>query len=73
MPAGVRGHVIGLSMHAVTDAFRPDLATSLNNLSADLADMGRREEALAAIEKAVAIRRQLAAALMQNAVPGRTA
>jgi len=40
------------------DAFRPDLAMSLNNLSADL---GRREDALAAIEEAVTIRRELAA------------
>ena len=34
------------------DAFRPDLATSLNNLSIRLADLGRREDALAAIEEA---------------------
>ncbi len=40
------------------DAFRPDLATSLNNLSLEL---GTWEEALVAIEEAVAIRRQLAA------------
>ncbi len=40
------------------DAFRPDLATSLNNLSLELRTW---EEALAAIEEAVAIRRQLAA------------
>ena len=44
------------------DAFLPDLATSLNNLSDRLSDLGRREEALAAIEEAVAIRRQLAEA-----------
>ena len=30
------------------DAFRPDLATALNNLSNRLADLGRPEEALAA-------------------------
>ena len=35
---------------------------SLNNLSVRLADLGRREEALAAIEEAVTLRRQLAAA-----------
>ena len=38
------------------------LAGSLNNLSNRLADLGRREEALAAIEQAVTIRRQLAEA-----------
>jgi hypothetical protein len=37
------------------------LAMSLNNLSADLADLGRREDALAAIREAVTIRRELAA------------
>ena len=42
-------------------AFRPDLALSLNNLSADLAGLGRQEDALAAIEEAVTIRRELAA------------
>ena len=35
---------------------------SLNNLSVRLADLGRREEALAAIQEAVTIRRELAAA-----------
>ena len=34
------------------DAIRPDLANSLNNLSASLADPGRREDVLAAIEEA---------------------
>ena len=38
------------------------LARSLNNLSARLSDLGRREEALAAIQEAVTIRRELAAA-----------
>jgi tetratricopeptide (TPR) repeat protein len=38
------------------------LATSLNNLSIRLSDLGRREPALAAIEEAVGIRRNLAAA-----------
>ena len=42
-------------------AFRPDLALSLNNLSADLAGLGRQEDALAAIQEAVTIRRELAA------------
>jgi hypothetical protein len=35
---------------------------SLNNLSAVRADLGRPEDALTAIEEAVAIRRELAAA-----------
>jgi Tetratricopeptide repeat len=43
------------------DAFRPDLASSLNNLSLALDGLGRQEEALAAIEEAVSIRRELAA------------
>ena len=43
------------------DAYLPDLATSLNNLSVDLGDMGRRQDALEAITEAVEIRRQLAA------------
>jgi hypothetical protein len=42
------------------DAFLPDLATSLDNQSIRLGDLGRPEEALAAIEEAVTIRRQLA-------------
>jgi hypothetical protein len=33
-------------------AFRPGLALSLNNLSADLAGLGRQEDALAAIHEA---------------------
>jgi len=37
------------------------LAGSLNNLSVRLAELGRREEALAAIEEAVTVRRELAA------------
>ena len=43
------------------DVFRPDLSRLLNNLSVWLADVGRREQALAAIEKAVTIGRELAA------------
>ena len=43
------------------DAFLPNLAMSLNNLSADLSALGRREEALAASEEAVKIYRELAA------------
>jgi tetratricopeptide (TPR) repeat protein len=44
------------------DAFRPDLALSLNNYSNHLSELGRREDALAAIEEAVRIRRILAEA-----------
>jgi hypothetical protein len=43
------------------DAFRPDLAMALTNLSAGLAGLGRRKDALAAIREAVTIRRKLAA------------
>ena len=43
------------------DAHEPDLAMSLNNLSIRLADAGRRDEALTAIQDAVEIRRRLAA------------
>jgi len=42
------------------DAVRPDLASSLNNLGNRLAALGRHEEALAATQEAVAIRRALA-------------
>ncbi|MFD3819810.1 hypothetical protein ACFWRZ_32515, partial [Streptomyces rubiginosohelvolus] len=42
------------------DAYLPNLATSLNNLSVDLGGVGRRAEGLAAAEEAVAIRRMLA-------------
>ena len=42
--------------------YAPDLAVSLNNKSVFLSELGRQEEALAAIEEAVTIRRQLAAA-----------
>ena len=41
-------------------AFRPDLATSLNNLGAMLSNLGRREEALAAATEASDIYRRLA-------------
>jgi tetratricopeptide (TPR) repeat protein len=41
---------------------RPDLATSLNTLSVRLADLGRREEALAASEEATDTYRELAIA-----------
>ncbi|MFD9741455.1 hypothetical protein, partial [Umezawaea sp. NPDC059074] len=44
------------------DAFLPHLATSLNNQSIRLANLGRREEALDAATEAVNIRRSLAEA-----------
>jgi tetratricopeptide (TPR) repeat protein len=43
------------------DAFRPDLAMSLNNLAAMLSELGEREAALAAAREAVELRRALAA------------
>ena len=44
------------------DAFRPNLATSLNNLANRLSEVGKREEALGASREAEDIYRQLAAA-----------
>jgi hypothetical protein len=44
------------------DAFLPNLASSLNNLSVDLGDLGRREEGLTAITEAVGVYRRLAEA-----------
>jgi tetratricopeptide (TPR) repeat protein len=58
---GAGGGAAGGWAEARPDAFLPDLATSLNNQSLWLAALGR-EEALAAIEQAVTIRRQLAQA-----------
>ena len=43
------------------DAFRPNLAASLNNLSNRLAELGRREEALDAIGESADLYRRLAA------------
>jgi tetratricopeptide (TPR) repeat protein len=43
------------------DAFRPNLAVSLNNLANMLSELGEREAALAAAQEAVDIRRALAA------------
>ena len=47
---------------AQSDAFRPHLAASLNDLAIRLSALGRREPALTAAEEAVTIRRDLAAA-----------
>jgi tetratricopeptide (TPR) repeat protein len=44
------------------DHANPDTAMWLNNLAVRLSDLGRREEALVAIEEAVRLRRDLAAA-----------
>ena len=52
------------------DVFLPDLAMSLKNQSGRLADLGRREEALAAIEQAADIYRQLAEAAPDAFLPG---
>ncbi|MFD5723204.1 tetratricopeptide repeat protein [Streptomyces sp. NPDC127036] len=43
------------------DVFLPVLAGSLNNLAVRLGKLGRREDALAAVEESVAVRRELAA------------
>ncbi|MCE9622687.1 MAG: tetratricopeptide repeat protein [Actinomycetia bacterium] len=43
-------------------AYLPNLATSLNNLSVRLGELGRREEGLVAIQEATSIRRRLAEA-----------
>jgi tetratricopeptide (TPR) repeat protein len=43
------------------DAFRPDLAMSLNNLAAMLSELGEREAALAVAREAVELYRALAA------------
>ena len=42
------------------DAFRPDLAMSLNNVANRLSDLGQREQALEAAREAVEIYRELA-------------
>jgi hypothetical protein len=39
--------------------FLPDVATSLNNLSLRLGDLGRREDALAAIQELVGVWQRL--------------
>jgi tetratricopeptide (TPR) repeat protein len=51
-------------------AYEPSLATWLNNLSVRLAEVGRREEGLAAIEEAVDVYRRLAAANPAAYEPG---
>ncbi|MFV2099449.1 tetratricopeptide repeat protein, partial [Micromonospora sp. LOL_014] len=43
-------------------AYEPELAASLNNLSVDLSEAGRRDEALDATVESVTIRRRLAQA-----------
>jgi tetratricopeptide (TPR) repeat protein len=51
------------------DAFLPDLAMSLNNQSGRLSQLGRREDALTAIDEAVTVYRQLAAARPDASLP----
>jgi tetratricopeptide (TPR) repeat protein len=51
------------------DGFLPDLASVLHNQSIRLADLGRREEALAAANEAVRIRRRLVAARADVLLP----
>ena len=52
------------------DTFEAGLATALNNLSADLSGLGRREEALAVAEEAVSSYRRLAEANPDTHLPG---
>ncbi|MGV9865702.1 tetratricopeptide repeat protein [Rhodococcus koreensis] len=52
------------------DTFLPDLAWALNNQSLRLADLGRREDALTAIDEAVQIHRELAEARPDAFRPG---
>ena len=55
--------VNALRVYASEDStYEPDLASSLNNLSIRLSDVRRHDEAVTAIEAAVAIRRRLAQA-----------
>ena len=54
------------------DAIRPDLASSLNNPAASLADLGRREDALAAIEEVAQVYRELAARWPDALLPAGT-
>ena len=49
-PDGSAGGSAGRLAAARPDPFLPDLAPSLNNQSKRLANLGRREEALAALE-----------------------
>ncbi|WP_157987226.1 tetratricopeptide repeat protein [Streptomyces atratus] len=51
--------------------FLPGFAVSLNNLSADLAELGRREEALAASVRVVGIREEPTVARPEAFLPGR--
>ncbi len=49
-------------VHSDKDAFLPDLAMALSNLGNRYSEVGRRQEAVAPTEEAVALRRDLAAA-----------
>ena len=51
------------------DAFRPDLARSLDRLSGRLPELGEREEALAASQEAANIYRELAVARRMRSGP----
>ena len=54
---------------AAPDAYLPDLALSLNNLSGSLAEVGRWAEAVAQIEEAACIYRRLAEAAPDAYLP----
>jgi tetratricopeptide (TPR) repeat protein len=60
--AAARPHWYAVLRRRSQRTLRSDLAMSLNNLSADLAELGRRDEALAAIQEAAGVYRELAAA-----------
>ena len=55
-----RRHLIGASRKRAPTPSSPTSRSSLNNLGADLSNLGRREEALAASQEAVDIYRRLA-------------
>src|SRR5947209_9851101 len=57
-----RSELYGELAAAQPDAFRPALASSLNNLAYRLSDLGRREEAWARAQEAVELYGELAAA-----------
>jgi tetratricopeptide (TPR) repeat protein len=57
-----RPHWYAVRRRLTQHTLRGDLARSLNNLAADLGELGRREEELTAIQEAVGILRELARA-----------
>ena len=68
--AAARPHWYAVLRRRGQRTLRSDLAMSLNNLSLQLADLGRPEEALAAIQEAAEVYRELAAARPDAFWPG---